>query len=61
MAITKLLDGVMLLRGPLPTETSGGEDLHPMQLSNHVVKGYGWTTTSQPAGVVRALPRSVTV
>ena len=27
-----------------------GEDLHPMQLSNHVVKGYGWTTTAQPAG-----------
>ena len=27
-----------------------GEDLHPMQLSNHVVKGYGWTTTTQPAG-----------
>ena len=27
-----------------------GEDLHPMQLSNHVVKGYGWATTAQPAG-----------
>jgi proteasome accessory factor PafA2 len=29
---------------------SAGEDLHPMQLSNHVVKGYGWTTTTQAAG-----------
>ncbi|MDN5771731.1 MAG: proteasome accessory factor PafA2 [Microlunatus sp.] len=27
-----------------------GDELHPMQLSNHVVKGYGWTTTAQPAG-----------
>jgi Pup amidohydrolase len=27
-----------------------GEELHPMQLSNHVVKAYGSTTTTQPAG-----------
>ena len=27
-----------------------GEELHPMQLSNHVVKGYGWTTTTRQAG-----------
>lgn len=28
----------------------GEDELHPMQLSNHVVKGYGWTTATQPAG-----------
>ena len=26
------------------------DELHPMQLSNHVVKAYGWTTPGQPAG-----------
>ncbi len=36
--------GISAIGGP------GGEDLHPMQLSNHVVKAYGWTTPGQPAG-----------
>ena len=36
-----------------------GEELHPMQLSNHVVKGYGWTDhhASPPAGTTRPRPR----
>jgi len=33
-------------RGPLAAE----DDLHPMQLSNHVVKAYGNAAATQPAG-----------
>jgi Pup amidohydrolase len=36
--------GISALGGPAE------DDLHPMQLSNHVVKAYGWSTPGQPAG-----------
>ena len=36
--------GISALGGPVE------DDLHPMQLSNHVVKAYGWSTPGQPAG-----------
>src|SRR5687768_8404478 len=42
---------------PGPTAMPGGfghafveDDLHPMQLSNHVVKAYGASAAGQPAG-----------